>query len=247
MEYPPVLAVIPARYGSTRLPGKPLIPLLGKPMILWVYESVRKAKGIHKVLVATDDERILSVVKNHGGEGVLTRTHENGTSRVAEVAEKTVEYPYIINVQGDEPTIDPEVIHQTTQALIRNGTITTFGTPLKKGEENSPHTVKVVVDGKGFALYFSRLPIPYGEKTEKIKHVGIYGYPRHLLLQYPHLPPSPLENCEKLEQLRWLYHRFPVFVTIGSYKGVSVDTKEDIPRAEKFLRKDLKRKPAGLQ
>jgi len=239
-----VTAVIPARYASTRFPGKPLADIHGKPMIQWVYERTRQSSGVHRVVVATDDERIAAAVTAFGGEVQMTRAdHPTGTDRLAEVAAR-LETDLIVNVQGDEPLIDPRMIDQAVNAVRRNPGVVmgTLKTPIASVEEYlNPNVVKVVTDRQGFALYFSRAPIPHPRdladdlganfsRIEAFKHIGLYVYRKDFLLTYPRLSPTPLEQLEKLEQLRALEHGFRIKVAATELTSQGVDTPEDLER-----------------
>ena len=239
-----VTAVIPARHASTRFPGKPLADIHGKPMIQWVYERTRQSSGVHRVVVATDDERIAAAVTAFGGEVQMTRAdHPTGTDRLAEVAAR-IETDLIVNVQGDEPLIDPRMIDQAVNAVRRNPGVVmgTLKTPIASVEEYlNPNVVKVVTDRQGFALYFSRAPIPYPRdladdlganfsRIEAFKHIGLYVYRKDFLLTYPRLSPTPLEQLEKLEQLRALEHGFRIKVAATELTSQGVDTPEDLER-----------------
>lgn len=229
-----VLCIIPARYASTRLPGKPLRDIAGKPMIVRVYERAVRAKLVQDVVVATDDERIRVAVEAHGGRAVMTRAdHATGTDRLAEVAEKMREYDLIINVQGDEPLIDHTVIDALVEPFLADETLpmATAKTLLTDEEEiANPNNVKVVTDRMGNALYFSRARIPYArnEGAKVYKHIGIYAYRRDFLLDYARMEQTPLECSESLEQLRALEngHRICVIETDAVFIGV--DTEEDL-------------------
>ena len=247
-----VVAIIPARYGSTRFPGKPLASIGGKPMVQHVYESASKARGLDRVLVATDDRRILDTVKDFGGEAVLTsKNHASGTDRLAEVVKK-IRAEWIINVQGDLPFVRPETIARTLGPLRLNGSICmgTARTAIYRKEEwLNPNVVKVVTDRKGFALYFSRAPIPHlREDTGNgnaapaepgrlwgHRHVGVYVYRRDFLLKFARLRPTPLERAEGLEQLRALAHGYRIRVADVEEPSVEVDTPEDLKRAEDYF------------
>jgi 3-deoxy-manno-octulosonate cytidylyltransferase (CMP-KDO synthetase) len=245
MSDPKVVVVIPARYASTRLPGKPLIPLGGKPMIQHVYERAKRAQTVHEVLVATDDQRILEAVNAFGGRARMTRTdHRTGTERVAEVA---VHEPgdVFVNVQGDEPLIDPWAIDTAVGALLEEppAQIATVATPIRRtGDIMDPHVVKTVLDFDENALYFSRAPIPWIRDTQqKIhvkywKHLGLYVFQREALLEFPTLPQGELEKIEQLEQLRWLENGWRIRVAEVPHDAVSVDVPEDLARVEKLLK-----------
>ncbi|TLM68963.1 MAG: 3-deoxy-manno-octulosonate cytidylyltransferase [Deltaproteobacteria bacterium] len=244
-----VTAVIPARYASTRFPGKPLADLNGKPMIQWVCEGTARCALVDKVLVATDDARIAEAVAAFGGTAVMTRAdHPTGTDRLAEVA-AGLDSELIVNVQGDEPLIDPKMIEAAVKPLLTDPSIPmgTLKTPLTSLEEfRNPNVVKVVTDRRGFALYFSRAPIPYprdfSDRLESrwrelatAKHVGLYVYRRDFLLGFPGLAPTPLEEQEKLEQLRALEHGHRIFVAETAMGVQGVDTPEDLDRVRALL------------
>ncbi len=240
-----IVVIIPARYGSTRFPGKPLVAICGRPMVQHVYERVAQAQGVDRVVVATDDERILDAVAAFGGEALLTSPHcLSGTDRVAEVARKVAALAYI-NVQGDEPLIHPQAVSMVARALREGEGMVTLKTPLEdRYELMSPHVVKVVTDKEGYALYFSRSPIPYprdgrGNRTDLrgyFKHVGVYGYSRETLLTLATWPPSFLEKVEGLEQLRALEGGVKIRVLETEYKAVGVDVPEDVARVEAILK-----------
>ncbi|MDX9709458.1 MAG: 3-deoxy-manno-octulosonate cytidylyltransferase [Trichloromonas sp.] len=244
-----VTAIIPARYASTRFPGKPLAEILGKPMIQWVYERTVRSSRVDRVIVATDDARIFAAVSAFGGEAWMTRSdHPTGTDRLAEVAEG-IETDIVVNVQGDEPLIDPRMIDLAVAPLVEDASIPmgTLMTPLASvAEFLNPNVVKVVADGRGFALYFSRAPIPHPrDHAEALaenfpllgahKHIGLYVYRKEFLLAYPTLPATPLENTEKLEQLRALEHGFRIRVTATDLVSQGVDTPEDLERVRDLL------------
>jgi 3-deoxy-manno-octulosonate cytidylyltransferase (CMP-KDO synthetase) len=245
-----IVAIIPARYGSVRLPGKPLAMIGDKPMIRHVYESASKARGLSQVLVATDDTRIMRVVKEFGGDVVLTsKKHNSGTDRLAEAA-KRIKAQWIINIQGDLPFVRPETITRAVRPLLRDDRIAmgTVRTPIRREEEwLNPNVVKVVTDNRGFALYFSRAAIPYarnrpvdGDEKETVwgyRHIGIYAYRRDFLLRFARLRPVPLERTEGLEQLRALAHGYRIRVADAEEPSVEVDTPEDLKQAEVFLKR----------
>jgi len=244
-----VTAVIPARYASTRFPGKPLVDLCGKPMIQWVCEGAARCSLVDQVLVATDDARIAEAVAAFGGTAVMTRAdHPTGTDRLAEVA-AGLDSELIVNVQGDEPLIDPAMIEAAVRPLLADATIPmgTLKTPLTSLDEfHNPNVVKVVTDRQGFALYFSRAPIPHPRdfanqlanrwrELATAKHVGLYVYRRDFLLTFPKLAPTPLEEQEKLEQLRALEHGHRIFVAETALGVQGVDTPEDLERVQRLL------------
>ena len=250
-----VVAIIPARYGSTRFEGKPLADILGKPMIQWVYEGVCQSKLIDKVLVATDDQRIMEAVEQFGGNAVMTSSaHATGSDRVAEVARK-LKAEIIVNVQGDEPLLRGAIIDKAIRPLLKDPSIP-LSTLMTRIEEVrdwiNPNVAKVVVDQKGFALYFSRSPIPFPRdlNIEKLlsapskgksplphrvfKHIGVYVYRRDFLLRYSKMEHTPLEKLEKLEQLRALENGFPIKLTPVDYEPLSVDTPEDLRKVTPY-------------
>lgn len=238
-----VVAIIPARYESTRLPGKPLADLDGQPMIQRVYERTAQARGVERVLVATDDERIRAAVTAFGGEAVMTaRTHRTGTDRLAEVA-RTLEAEIVVNVQGDLPLLDPALVAATVAPLTADATLpmATICTPLRNvAERDNPNVVKVVTDRAGYALYFSRSPLPFhrdGAPATGLgcKHIGLYGYRREFLLRFAALEPTPLEQAEQLEQLRALEWGFRIKVTEVDAASIEVDTPHDLDRARAAL------------
>lgn len=249
VESPAVLIVVPARYASVRFPGKPLTDILGKPMIQHVFEGAKRARHASRVIVATEDERIKTVVEAAGGEAILTRAdHRTGTDRVAEVAAHVPALIYI-NVQGDEPLIDAETIDAVAAAMLEDESIQ-LATPCsaitQKNDIMDPNIVKVVRDFDGNALYFSRAPIPWVRDTgsrvvaSHWKHIGLYGYRRDTLLEFPTLPPGELERIEQLEQLRWLENGFHMRVVETGYDPVSVDLRADVEKVEKILRERAK-------
>src|ERR1700678_3341153 len=239
-----VLIVVPARYASVRFPGKPLAQIAGKPMIQHVVERVRQAQQKGKVVVATEDERIFTAAKSFGAEAILTRPdHKTGTDRVAEVAAHIPADIYI-NVPGDEPLIAPGTIDAVIETMAEDDSIQ-LATPCSaiphQPDIMDPNVVKAVMDFDGNALYFSRAPIPWGRDTgaqvaaRHTKHIGLYGYRRDALLEFPTLPPGELERIEQLEQLRWLENGFKIRVVETEYDAVSVDVPADIAKVEKIL------------
>jgi 3-deoxy-manno-octulosonate cytidylyltransferase (CMP-KDO synthetase) len=245
MSDPKIVVVIPARYASTRLPGKPLVPLCGKPMIQHVYERAKRAQTVHEVLVATDDQRIIDTVQSFGGTGRMTRAdHRTGTERIAEVAAHE-SGDIFVNVQGDEPLIDPLCIDSAIAALLEDppAQIATVATAIRHAADvMDPNVVKTVLDFDENALYFSRAPIPWIRDTQhKLhvkywKHLGLYVFQRDALLEYPTLPQGELEKIEQLEQLRWLENGYRIRVAEVPHDSVSVDVPEDVPRVEKLLK-----------
>jgi 3-deoxy-manno-octulosonate cytidylyltransferase (CMP-KDO synthetase) len=250
-----IVAIIPARFGSTRLPGKPLSDIQGKPMIQHVYERASRAACLDRVLVATDHERIAAAVLAFGGEVVMTSpAHASGTDRLAEVAQ-AIDAEVVVNVQGDEPLLDPLAIETAVAAIKADPEVpmATLSLPLTDPEEMlSPSVVKVVVDEAGDALYFSRSPIPFvrsaaGDPQGRAraamdlglarKHVGLYVYRREALMRFAALPASPLEEAEELEQLRALHHGMRIRVAplrAGAW-GLAVDTPQDLERVRALL------------
>jgi 3-deoxy-manno-octulosonate cytidylyltransferase (CMP-KDO synthetase) len=259
-----VVAIIPARYGSTRLPGKPLARLDGKPMIQHVYESAARANTLDRVLVATDDRRIEEAVRGFGGEVIMTsKKHASGTDRLAEVARK-IKADWIVNVQGDLPFIRSQTIARAVQPLRRDRSLPmgTVCTPIyDETEWRNPNIVKVIADHHGSALYFSRSPIPYvrggavdlsgkrvtGASRNRLwgyRHLGVYVYRRDFLLTFARLRPTALEQIESLEQLRALAYGYRIFVAKVDERSIEVDTPEDLAKAEEFLRETkTERKP----
>jgi 3-deoxy-manno-octulosonate cytidylyltransferase (CMP-KDO synthetase) len=253
-----VVAIIPARYGSTRLPGKPLVEIGGKPMIQHVYESASKVRQLDRILVATDDRRIEQVVTDFGGEVVMTsKHHASGTDRLAEVARK-VRADWLVNVQGDLPFIRSDTIVRAIRPLRRDRTIPmgTVCTAIYEEEEwRNANIVKVLIDRAGFALYFSRSPIPFVrngvfEASRKkdfrshqrlwgYRHLGLYVYRRDFLLKFARLRPTVLEQIESLEQLRALENGYRIYVTEVEEKGIEVDTPADVKTAERYLKEQL--------
>ncbi|MBN2451376.1 MAG: 3-deoxy-manno-octulosonate cytidylyltransferase [Lentisphaeria bacterium] len=237
------VAVIPARYASSRFPGKPLAVIAGKPMIRRVFERTAACPDIDDVLVATDDERILATVRGFGGRAVMTRSdHATGTDRIAEAVRDT-DAELVINVQGDEPLVPPEVLSRLVRHLRGTGVeMATAAVPfaLTGRDPDDPNAVKVVRGGDGFALYFSRGRIPYcrqgGVAVEPLLHWGLYGYTRAFLERFVTWPRSPLEGCEMLEQLRALDHGVRIAVLLADVVSVGVDVPDDVARVEHLLR-----------
>ena len=253
-----MIAIIPARYSSTRLEGKLLLPLSGKPLILHTLERAKKARNISRVIVATDDERILKVIEESGNEAVLTSAaHQSGSDRIAEVAENLPENSIIVNVQGDEPLILPTTIEKAVEAILEDETAditTTCEKIISWKDVLSPDVVKVVTDTNGFALYFSRAPIPFPrEAVQKYgglenalrvrpellslfrKHTGLYVYRREFLLKFTRMPQTDLEKTEMLEQLRALENGAKIKVVEVAEGSIGIDTKEDFEHVKKIL------------
>jgi 3-deoxy-manno-octulosonate cytidylyltransferase (CMP-KDO synthetase) len=236
-----VLAILPARYGSTRFPGKPLTPIAGKSMIQHVWERTRLAKNVDAVVIATDDERILNACEAFGAEVEMTAMdHPTGTDRLAEVAARH-DHDVIVNVQGDEPLIEGFVIDAAIEALLRDDRAA-MSTIVHRAEPEAfedPNRVKVVVDSAGFALYFSRAPIPFRRKDMGIaplQHVGLYTYRKDFLLEFVKLERSPAEQTEELEQLRALENGYRIRAAeIEGWTSIPVDVPEDVPIVEAAL------------
>jgi 3-deoxy-manno-octulosonate cytidylyltransferase (CMP-KDO synthetase) len=233
------IGIIPARYGSRRFPGKPLAKILGKPMIQWVYERAASSSALKKIIIATDDNRIVDAARLFDAETILTScVHTSGTDRVAEIAKKLID-PLIINIQGDEPLIRGEMITALVEALQDNS-VSMSTLAMKSRDEGllkDENTVKVIFDREGYALYFSRSPIPYNSPQFWI-HIGIYGYQREFLLDFAELQPTYLENIENLEQLRALEYGYKIKIIESNYSTVSVDVPEDISKIESLLNKE---------
>jgi 3-deoxy-manno-octulosonate cytidylyltransferase (CMP-KDO synthetase) len=254
-----VVAIIPARYASSRFPGKAIVEIAGRPMIQWVYERTRQAAGVGRVLVATDDARILQVVEGFGGTAVMTATsHPTGTDRLAEVA-AGLNAELIVNVQGDEPLIEPSAIDAALAPFAGDATLvmSTLRCPIPTLDDLFDISItKVVTDFQDFALYFSKAPIPYhrdgwgpiigmvprlrltGATPPVVgwRHIGLYVYRRTFLLEFARLPQTPLERLEQLEQLRALEHGYRIKVVPTQYVSIGVDTPEDVAKVGRLLR-----------
>ncbi len=241
-----IAVIIPARYASQRLPGKPLLKIAGKPMIQWVYERAKQIPGVGKVVVATDDERISEAVTSFGGEAYMTPvTISNGSERVGAVAEN-MQTDIIVNLQGDEPLISPDSVGRAIQEMNKepNLQVTTLGYPLRYEEEwHNPAVVKILVDNYHNAIYFSRAAIPFPRDNGfrpiplLMRHIGIYVYRKHFLLQFLNWPRGILEEREKLEQLRILERGYKIRVIKANEFSPGVDTAEDILSVEKIIQK----------
>lgn len=238
-----VVVIVPARYESTRLPGKPLADIGGRPMIQRVYERAAQARGVERVLVATDDERIRDAVRGFGGQVAMTgREHPTGTDRIAEVA-RGLDAEVIVNVQGDLPWLDPEMVSVAAAQLAADPALpmATVKTPIRaRAEMENPNVVKVVTDRDDYALYFSRSPLPYHRDGTHggvlgYKHIGLYAYRRDFLLRFTELAPTPLERAEQLEQLRALEWGFRIKVTEVEAASIEVDTPRDLENARAHL------------
>jgi 3-deoxy-manno-octulosonate cytidylyltransferase (CMP-KDO synthetase) len=240
------IVVIPARYESTRFPGKPLALIAGRPMIEHVYRRAMEARDVSRVLVATDDDRIARAVMDFGGEAVMTRrSHASGTDRLAEVA-PGLDCDVIVNLQGDEPLVSAAMIDQVVAPFRRDATLlmTSLRSPIAtRAELDDPNVVKVVVDLDDFAMYFSRAPIPFerdgavgiGEPVQAWRHIGLYAYRRDFLPRFAALPPTRLEKLERLEQLRALEHGIRIKVPVTIYDAIGVDTPADLARVEAMV------------
>ena len=252
-----VLAVIPARWASTRFPGKPIADIFGKPMVQWVFEQVQKSNLVNDVVVATDDKRIYDVVSNFGGNAVMTLpSHQSGTDRVAEVAKK-INCDIVVNVQGDEPLIPPENIDLVIQPLLTSTELlasTLMIGILNQNEMFDSNICKVVVDKKGYAMYFTRASVPYNRDSSIVdnmptnkniglqilgyKHIGIYAYTKSFLLKFSKLKVSRLECLEKLEQLRILENGYSIMVTESTLNSIGVDRPEDLDNVEAAIQSE---------
>ena len=242
-----VVGIIPARYASTRFPGKPLVPIAGKPLLQHVVERCQKARSLKEVIVATDDERIAQVARRFCRVEMTSPNHPSGSDRIAEVAAR-LPCDGVVNIQGDEPLIDPTVVDHVAGALER-ADMSTAATRLTQPDEyDNPNVVKVVVNAAGLALYFSRRTIPFLREAASrsvseqlaafpfLKHLGIYGFRRETLLRLVRFAVSPLEAAEKLEQLRALDNGIPIAVVQVAYESIGVDVPGDVARVEKLLR-----------
>ncbi len=239
-----IIGIIPARYASTRLPGKPLIMIGGKTMIQRVYEQAKKVTELDEVYVATDDARIADAVKNFGGHAILTSPdHQSGTDRCSEVLKKlNKQVDVVINIQGDEPFIDPAQIALVASCF--NDASVNIASLIKKldkeSEVQNPNTVKAVINSLGNALYFSRSPIPYRRNPEAqityYKHIGIYGYRAQTLLDLTRLPQGAIEKAESLEQLRWLENGYDIRLKETNMETISIDTPDDLMKAEAYVK-----------
>lgn len=242
------VAIIPARYGSSRLPAKPLADICGKPMIQRVYERASQAKRIARVIVATDDERISRVVEAFGGTAVMTSPDlQSGTDRIAAAARSLHDADIVLNVQGDEPLIAPEMIDEGVAVVAESDAL--VGTLVQRLESQdelfNPNIVKAVLDNAGNCLYFSRSPIPFGRDRDQkdwlrdtmyYKHVGLYVFRREFLLQYANFAQTPLEQAEKLEQLRILEHGYRIRAAVTTYSSMPVDTEADLNNVRAIYR-----------
>lgn len=234
-----ILAVIPARYNSQRFPGKPLVQIGDRTMVQWVYEAAKSCTDFSQVVVATDSQKIADCVLSFGGEVEMTRSdHASGTDRVAEVAERYPDMAAIVNVQGDQPFVTPTMLSQLVEPYLKGETppMTTLACPLdpEKGYPD-PNTVKVICDRHDCALYFSRSPIPFYRNVGEApvyQHLGLYAFEREFLAKYAQFPPTPLEHCEGLEQLRVLEHGYKIKVCYTQNSVLEVNTPDDLKRAQ---------------
>ncbi|HEY5909061.1 MAG TPA: 3-deoxy-manno-octulosonate cytidylyltransferase [Verrucomicrobiae bacterium] len=252
------IGIVPARYASTRFPGKPLALIAGQPLIQRVVERCQQAKSLSEVIVATDDERIRSVARRFCRVEMTSPDHPSGSDRIAEVAAR-LSCDAVVNIQGDEPLIDPSVIDGVAQALEKAEMSTAAAALTSAAQYDNPNVVKVVVSAAGLALYFSRRTIPYlrGAASSSVseqlaafcflKHLGIYGYRRETLLRLVRFPVSPLESAEKLEQLRALENGIPIAVVKVDYDSVGVDVPDDVGRVEEMLRALKRRNVKALK
>jgi 3-deoxy-manno-octulosonate cytidylyltransferase (CMP-KDO synthetase) len=242
---PKVVAVIPARWASTRFPGKPMAELAGEPMIVHVVRRASEARTVDHVIVATDDERIAEAAVGAGAEAVMTGECPSGTDRVAVAVADRDEWDIVVNVQGDEPLLSGDNIDVLVEGLIADEKVrmTTLCRPLEVERAEDPNAVKVVRDTRGRALYFSRSPIPYPRHREVAwklwrLHLGIYGFRCDALVEFVALPPSELEQAEGLEQLRALENGIPILVLDAPHPAFGVDTPEDLERVKKIINED---------
>lgn len=238
--------IIPARYGSSRLEGKPLIEVAGKTIIQWVYEKAQMSKLADMIIVATDDERIFNTVKAFGGNVEMTSTsHKCGSDRIREVVDRHPEIDYIVNLQGDEPLIEPSAIDEVARNVIEDSSadISTLVRVLTSAEDiDNPNLVKCVRDKNGFALYFSRSKIPYERNPvcgEFYGHLGIYGYKREALIKMTTLAQTPLEKTESLEQLRALENCMKIKTSVVNFVPVGIDTADDLEKFKKIISQKL--------
>jgi 3-deoxy-manno-octulosonate cytidylyltransferase (CMP-KDO synthetase) len=240
---PHMLAVIPAREGARRFPGKPLADLDGRPLVQWVYDAAARCSAFTEVIVATDSERIAERVWGFGGEVEMTSgDHPSGTDRVAEVATRHPEADVIVNVQGDQPFATPEILGALVEPYLTGESppMATLACPLTDPAAwDDPNVVKVVCDRRSYALYFSRSPIPHrdpGQRTVGLHHLGLYAFTRDTVLRFPSLEQTPLERRERLEQLRALEHGIPIRVAVTERAVLEVNTADDLDQAHRLLR-----------
>ena len=238
-----ILCVIPSRIGSTRLARKPLLPILGKPMIQWTYENAKKCRSIQELVVATDSEEIRSCVESFGGKVVMTDSQiQTGSDRAAAVAEAYPDVDVVVNLQGDEPFIRAEILDQLLSPYMRgeNPDMATVAYPLDEEAYTNPGAVKVITDFQGYALYVSRSPIPFFREVVQapvFHHMGLYAFRREFLLRYRSLPQGLLERAESLEQLRAMEHGHRIRVSITEHRTLEINTPEEYAQAQYFARK----------
>lgn len=237
-----ILCVIPSRMGSTRMPRKPVLPIQGKPMVQWVYENASRCQALTAVVVATDSEEIAEIIKKIGGNVEMTDPLiKTGSDRVAVVAKRYPDMDVIVNLQGDEPFIKPQMLEQLIAPYLQGEMpdMTTLAYPLLKSEMADPGVVKVITDLHGNALYFSRSPIPYPREPQEnapvFHHMGLYAFRRDFLLHYTQLSQTPLEKSEALEQLRALEHGYKIRVCLTNERTLEINTPEEYERAQKFI------------
>ena len=254
-----IVGIIPARFASTRLMGKPLADICGKPMIRHTYESAQSSKLLNEIIIAVDDEKVAQVVRNFGAKVVMTpKNISTGSDRIAFVTKTLPNAKIIVNIQGDEPFIKGEMIDQAIEPLLfdRSVNVSTLAKRIESVQDlKSPSIPKVVFDYNNFALYFSRSPIPYVrdartnferiQKAEIYKHIGLYVYRRESLLKFTELEPTDLEQIEKLEQLRMLENGFKIKVVVTEFENLAVDTQEDLDRARLYYSRYIKMKDNG--
>ncbi len=244
------VGIIPARWGSTRFPGKPLHLIAGKPLLQHVWEQCRRAKSLDSVIIATDDMRIAKAAFDWGAEVAMTsKSHQSGTDRIAEVARKSQGFDFILNIQGDEPLVEPRLLDRLVETLRSNsdvGIVTAAHPFSNPAEAASPHQVKVIVDRSGDALYFSRYAIPFPRNRsvaiKYLRHQGVYGFRRKTLLDFVRWKPSPLERAESLEQLRALENGVKVHVLLMKHGSPGVDTPADAKALEQRLARAQRRR-----
>jgi 3-deoxy-manno-octulosonate cytidylyltransferase (CMP-KDO synthetase) len=233
-------AIIPARFNAQRLPGKPLADICGAPMVVRVCQRVAKAEGLAAIAVATDDERIFEAVTKAGFQALMTDPScRNGTERIAQAA-RDLPFDGYLNVQGDEPLVEPQAIEAVATLLLRGAEMATVARPLQPFEETLPQVVKVVLDGKGRALYFSRSLIPYARtagEVQPLAHLGLYGFSAAALQRFARTPETALERAEGLEQLRALFHGIAIEVAVGNFSSTAVDTPDDLQRVRELFQR----------
>ena len=237
-----IIGIIPARWASSRFPGKPLFQLCGKPLLQHVFERAQQCLKLSRIVIATDDERISEAAQNFGAEIVMTSSeHPTGTDRIAEAAAQYPSASHFINIQGDEPLIEPNLIDQLAELLSGNASIDliTAASPLQDAAQlTDPNIVKVVLNSDNDALYFSRAAIPYprvSDAVRPLRHIGLYGYRSNFLQNFVTWPPAPLEIAESLEQLRALHHQARIRVVLTDHEAIGLDTPEQVPLLEKLL------------